>query len=96
MNLNDQILKKLDEIQAAVFSSKTLLTFSEGCKYLGISESYGYKLTSRAEIPFYKNGKLIYFDRVQLEQWAKRNPVICRQTHSATAVSFVNSKTAKS
>lgn len=95
MSKEDLILHRLDEIQAAVYSSKTLLTFSEGCKYLGISESHGYKLTSRAEIPFYKNGKLIYFDRVQLEQWAKRNPIICRQTQSTTAVSFVNSKTAK-
>lgn len=91
----DLILKKLDEIQAAVYSSKTLLTFSEGCKYLGISESHGYKLTSRAEIPFYKNMKLIYFDRVQLEQWAKRNPIHCRQTLSASAVAFVNSKKAR-
>lgn len=96
MNTEQEILKKLDEIQAAVYSSKTLLTFSEGCKYLGISESHGYKLTSRAEIPFYKNGKLIYFDRVQLEQWAKRNPIHCRQTQIASAVAFVNSKNSKS
>lgn len=90
-----EITIKLDELQAATYSSKLILTFSEGCKYLGISESHGYKLTSRLEVPFFRSGKLIYFDRIQLEQWVKRNPVLPRQIQSTKAVTFVNSKTAR-
>lgn len=57
-----------------LFCSKNVLTAAEVARYMGISQSYLYKLTSRGEIPHYKpNGKLCYFNRAELEQWLMRN-----------------------
>ncbi|MEI6555065.1 MAG: helix-turn-helix domain-containing protein [Paludibacter sp.] len=49
---------------------KKVLTFSEGCEYAGISHSCMYKMTSQKVIPHYKPaGKLIFFEREELEKW---------------------------
>ena len=53
-----------------------VLTTAEASAYLGLSESYIYKLTSLKQIPHYKpNGKLVYFNRKELCEWAMRNQV---------------------
>lgn len=55
--------------------AKRVLTFEEGCKYTGYSQSYMYKLTSAGIIPFSKpNGKNIFFDIRKLEAWLLSNP----------------------
>ena len=51
-----------------------VLSFSEGCQYLGYKKSYVYKLTSARVLPFSKpNGKKIFFDREKLEKWMLSN-----------------------
>jgi excisionase family DNA binding protein len=53
---------------------KTVLTVAEACEYMGITESHLYKLTSAGKIPHYKpTGKLIYFDRSELDDWLLQN-----------------------
>ena len=53
---------------------KTVLTVTEACEYMGITESHMYKLTSNGKIPHYKpTGKLIYFDRSELDDWLLQN-----------------------
>jgi excisionase family DNA binding protein len=53
---------------------KRVLSFSEGCDYLGFKKSYVYKLISAGKIPYSKpNGKKIYFDRLKLEEWMLSN-----------------------
>lgn len=48
--------------------NKKVLTFDEASKYTGLSKSSLYKMTSQKLIPHYKpNGKMIYFDREELE-----------------------------
>lgn len=59
-----------------LFCTKEVLTTNEAAKYMGISRSYLYKLTSRKEIPHYKPmGKVCYFNRAELEQWLQSNRV---------------------
>jgi excisionase family DNA binding protein len=51
-----------------------VLSFQQGCDYLGYKKSYVYKMTMRGILPFSKpNGKKIYFDRDELESWMLRN-----------------------
>lgn len=58
------------------YHTKKVLTFDEASEYTGIRKSYLYKLTHRADIPFYKpRGKMIYFDRDELEQWLLQGKV---------------------
>lgn len=55
---------------------KNVLTFDEACVFSGLSKSYLYKLTSAQKIPHYKpSGKLIYFNREELEAWLLQNRV---------------------
>ncbi|VDR34754.1 DNA binding domain, excisionase family [Alistipes sp. cv1] len=59
-----------------IWAVKEILTTAEASAYLGLSESYIYKLTSSKQIPHYKpNGKLVYFNRQELCDWAMKNQV---------------------
>jgi len=68
--------KQLDRIEAVALSQKNVLTFDEAARYIGVSKSDLYKRTSNREIPHFKpRGKMVYFDRVELENYLKQNPV---------------------
>ncbi|WP_298262394.1 helix-turn-helix domain-containing protein [uncultured Lutibacter sp.] len=76
MDIN--IIEKLESIEKLLQEQqrlqKQVLNFNETCKYLELSQSHLYKLTSTAAIPHYKpNGKKIYFQRQELDQWLLRN-----------------------
>ncbi|GGK53683.1 DNA-binding protein [Gramella jeungdoensis] len=76
--MNDNILSQLDRIEKMLqiqqVMQKQVLNFNETCKYLELSQSHLYKLTSTAAIPHYKpNGKKLYFQREELDQWLLRN-----------------------
>ena len=62
--------------EGASLNSKEVLNASEACQYTGFSKSYLYKLTSRREIPHYKpSGKMVFFNRLELEAWLQTNRV---------------------
>lgn len=57
-------------------NTKAVLTFQEAVEYTGLSASYIYKLTSTRQIPHSKpHGKMIFFDRQELENWLLQNRV---------------------
>ena len=76
--MTTELKQVADQITAnTIFCTKEVLTADEAAKYMGVSKSYLYKLTCKQEIPHYKpNGKLIYFDRQDVEGWMKQNRVI--------------------
>ena len=64
------------QLKERIWTVKEVLTTAEASAYLGLSESYIYKLTSLKQIPHYKpNGKLMYFNRKELCEWAMRNQI---------------------
>lgn len=66
-----EIVNKLDEQNLL---KKTVLNFNEACKYLDVSPSHLYKLTSTKQIPhFCPQGKKLYFKRDELDNWLQRN-----------------------
>lgn len=74
----DLILDKLTEIANKLdeqnLLQKTVLNFNEACKYLDVSPSHLYKLTSTKHIPhFCPQGKKLYFKREELDNWLQRN-----------------------
>lgn len=74
----EEILKRLEIIEKHVLDQnlilKNVLNFNEAAKYLELSHSHLYKLTSAGNIPFYKpNGKKLYFNRAELDTWLLRN-----------------------
>ncbi len=57
-------------------AQKNILTLNEAATFTGLSKSYLYKKTSCRQIPFYKlEGKLIYFKKIELEEWLLANRV---------------------
>lgn len=58
---------------------KELMTIAEVADYLGLTESYLYKLTSQRAIPHYKPlKKKIYFKRKEIDAWVFAQPIQTR------------------
>jgi excisionase family DNA binding protein len=66
-----------------------VLTFEQGCKYLGYAKSYVYKLIHNKVIPFSKPNGKIYFDRDKLEAWMLGNPIKTNDEIAAEAATYV-------
>ena len=78
MNTDNLILDKLTEIVKKLdernLLQKATLNFNEACKYIDVSPSHLYKLTSTKQIPhFCPQGKKLYFKREELDAWLQRN-----------------------
>ena len=57
-------------------SEKNVLTVREAAVLYSLSTSYLYKQTADRNLPFYKpTGKLVYFNRLELEAWLQRNRI---------------------
>jgi len=74
----DILMQKLERIENLIeeqgILKKDVLNFSETCKYLGLSKSHLYKLTSSKSIPhFCPQGKRLYFKRTDMGDWLLRN-----------------------
>ena len=75
--MTEELRKVADQITANIISTtKEVLTSDEAAQYMGISKSYLYKLTMRQQIPHFKPmGKMVYFNRLELESWLQSNRV---------------------
>ncbi|MFM7895587.1 MAG: helix-turn-helix domain-containing protein [Flavobacterium sp.] len=81
--MDTNILEKLERIEKLLETQQAMqkqasLKFSTcfciACIYLELSQSHLYKLTSTGSIPHYKpNGKKLYFNRQELDNWLLRN-----------------------
>lgn len=72
--MEQMVIKKLEGIEKAILSQKNVLTFEEVRSYTGLSRSYLYKLTCSNRIPHSKPfGKMLYFDRQELDNWLLQN-----------------------
>jgi excisionase family DNA binding protein len=89
---NKTILLKLTAIESLLEESHQTkpLTLKEAAKFLNLSQSHIYKLTSERKIPHFKpNGKKIYFDKSELVQWLKRNPARTQGETEEKAASYI-------
>lgn len=78
MSSENLILEKLAQLEGKIeeqnLLQKEVLTFNDVCRYLDISASHLYKLTSQKQIPhFCPQGKKLYFNRTEIDQWLMRN-----------------------
>ncbi len=93
MEKENQILDKLAEISTKLDNqnllSKPIINFNEACKYLDVSASHLYKLTSKKGIPhFCPQGKKIYFKRDELDDWLQTNRRVTIQDTIGRADNF--------
>ncbi len=78
MSNENLILEKLERLEQRIGEQnllmKEVLNFNDACSYLDISASHLYKLTSQKQIPhFCPQGKKLYFNRTELDEWLQRN-----------------------
>ncbi|MDC1324543.1 helix-turn-helix domain-containing protein [Aquimarina sp. M1] len=78
MSNENLILEKLNSLEQKIeeqnLLKKEVLNFNDACSYLDISASHLYKLTSQKLIPhFCPQGKKLYFNRTELDEWLQRN-----------------------
>ena len=90
MEAKKTIEERIEELESLVYASKNVLSFEEACKYLNLSKSYLYKLTSAQMIPHYKpQGKMIYCEKDALEAWLRQNPVKTQAQISQEASNYI-------
>lgn len=86
----EQRLHALEQgLKMAGLASKGVLTFEEAAAFTGISKSYLYKLTSTKQVPHYKPaGKMLYFNRSELESWLLSRRISTTDEVSAKAQTY--------
>jgi excisionase family DNA binding protein len=78
--MEQSIENRISKLEQSLFIVKNILSFGEASEFLNLSKSYLYKLTSSGQIPHYKpQGKMLYFERSELETWLRQNPIKTNQ-----------------
>ena len=75
MRRSERELTQLDRIERnSLLAAKNVLTVEDAAILLGLSPSTIYRWTMTKIIPHYKpNGKLVFFNKKELEDWMMRN-----------------------
>ncbi len=55
--------------------AKQIMSIADACRYLDLSKSTIYKLTSQGAIPHRKPGKRLYFIKTELDAWVEKSKV---------------------
>ncbi|KAA6330959.1 hypothetical protein EZS27_020387 [termite gut metagenome] len=78
--MESNLENRVSKLEESLFIIKNILSFDEASEFLNLSKSYLYKLTSSGQIPHYKpQGKMLYFEKSELENWLRQNPVKTNQ-----------------
>lgn len=84
-------LNRIEEY--TLLGAKNVLGLDDVATLTGLSKSHLYKLTCSHQIPHYKpSGKLIYFDKAEVESWMKRNRVNTQLEAQQEAAAYVAGK----
>lgn len=88
--MEEKILHEIEGLKSLmVLAAKSTLTLDDVSLLYGLSKSTIYKMTSGRTIPHYRKGKLLFFDKAELDQWAKANRVTTQQECEQAALSYV-------
>lgn len=86
----EMILEKLQAIEHySLLSAKNVLLIDEVALLTGLSKSRLYKLTCGKQIPFYKNAKMLYFDKKEIEDWMRQNKSISQMEAEQKADAYL-------
>jgi excisionase family DNA binding protein len=82
--------EQLNKIESLLALTKAVLNLDEACNLTGLSKSHIYKLTCWGKIPYYKQSKHLFFDRLELEAWLKTNQFKDHKALSKDASTYVS------
>lgn len=87
----EEELKKIAQLVAekTLLCNKEVLTSDEAAQYMGVSKSTLYKWTMGRVVPHYKpQGKLCFFNRLELEKWLQSNRVSTNEELNDEALAY--------
>jgi len=86
----------IELLKAQNIQQKEVLSFKEALSYLNTSASFLYKLTANNRITFFKpSGKLIYFKKINLDEWILRNEQIQEEDLDSEIDNYLKEKDGK-
>ncbi len=92
--MEEKIIEQLNRIERnSLLAAKNVLNMDDAVLITGLSRSYLYSLTSKAEIPHYKQANKVYFDRAELEAWLKENRIATSSEIETAANAYMVSTT---
>lgn len=87
--MEERVLAELQSLkQLTLLSAKSVLTLEDASLVTNLSKSRLYKLTSNRQIPHYKQGRVLYFDKSELEAWMRENKVATVSEIQSEALSY--------
>jgi excisionase family DNA binding protein len=88
--MEEKILQEIEELKSlTLLAAKSVLTIDDVALLTGISKSTLYKMTCKKQLPHYKpNSKLLFFDRKEIEEWAKQNRVLTTEEAAQKALAY--------
>jgi excisionase family DNA binding protein len=100
------ILNRLDRIETLIHSinvsggtnsviAHKVLNIKQLSEFIGISQSAIYKKTSDRTIPHYKNGKKLYFNYEEIENWLLTTKISTVQEIEDMANAYVSKRKLK-
>lgn len=69
MTIFEDISARLDRLEKAAALSKNVLSVKECAMLIGYTEKYLRLMIAQHEIPHYRRGNRIYFNRAEVESW---------------------------
>lgn len=90
--MNENLEMRVSVLEKQLYILKKVFSFEEASRFLNLSKSYLYQLTSKGLIPHYKpQGKMLYFEKEELEQWLLQNPVKTKQQMKQEGATYIAS-----
>lgn len=92
------IIERLDRIEQltlhSLVASKDTLCMDEAVVYTGLKQNYIYNLVHNRSIPHFKSkgGKMLYFDRADLDKWMRAHRVSSAEELAQDAATYVVKK----
>lgn len=95
--IDSKVAEKMEAIGAnGYLLEKKVLCIDDVVLLTGLSKSHIYKLTSSKQLPCYKpNGKLMYFDKGEVEAWMMQNRIETTAEAEHRALAYVVHKGVK-
>lgn len=87
--MEEMILNEIRELKTlTLLAAKNTLTLEDVCALYGFSRSTIYKLTSAKAIPHYRRGKVLFFDKAEIDAWAKENRINTQAEAQQAALAY--------
>ena len=74
--VQQQTEDRIDALEDIFLCQKEIFNFDEAAKYLNMSRSTLYKLTSSKGIPHYKPNRFVFFEKAELDKWIRDHRVM--------------------